>query len=162
LPKRADCRSRWLGHGALPCCAGDDVEAESASLRVDRPVYPRRVELITQAEGGNRQLADSRPPKPCPIGLPRPTPRRSPEPMEERGDAHRGWSAKTPGNWAASPPWQIASSPGGPHHRSDCVSGLVPHSAPQARAGGQPTSEEHRTRFRSIRLCLPLRQPRLA
>jgi hypothetical protein len=32
-----------LGHGALPCCAGDDVEAESASLRVDRPVYPRRV-----------------------------------------------------------------------------------------------------------------------
>ena len=53
LPKQA--RSRWLEHGALPCCAGDDVEAESASLRVDRPVYPRRVELTP---GGRAVASD--------------------------------------------------------------------------------------------------------
>jgi hypothetical protein len=28
---------------ALPCCAEEDVEAGSAALRVDWPVYPRRV-----------------------------------------------------------------------------------------------------------------------
>jgi hypothetical protein len=28
------------------------VEAESASLRVDGPVYPRRIELIIADEGG--------------------------------------------------------------------------------------------------------------
>jgi hypothetical protein len=35
-------------HAALT----DDVEAESASLRVDRPVYPRRPKHNTFAEGG--------------------------------------------------------------------------------------------------------------
>src|SRR5262249_20112118 len=37
----------------------DDVEAESASLRVDPSVYPRLVELTTHAEGGNRQPAEA-------------------------------------------------------------------------------------------------------
>jgi hypothetical protein len=41
-----------LGMAAAPCCAQEDVEAGSAALRVDRPVYPRRVELITHVEGG--------------------------------------------------------------------------------------------------------------
>jgi hypothetical protein len=33
-----------LGMAALPCCAEEDVEAGSAALRVDWPVYPRRAE----------------------------------------------------------------------------------------------------------------------
>jgi hypothetical protein len=40
-----------LSIAALPCCAGDDVEAESAFLRVDRPVYPRRAERSTVGDG---------------------------------------------------------------------------------------------------------------
>jgi hypothetical protein len=32
-----------LGMAALPCCAQDDAEAGSAALRVDQPVYPRRL-----------------------------------------------------------------------------------------------------------------------
>jgi hypothetical protein len=38
---------------ALPCRAEEDVEAGSAALRVDWPVYPRRAEHNTVAEGGN-------------------------------------------------------------------------------------------------------------
>jgi hypothetical protein len=38
---------------ALPCCAEEDVEAGSAALRVDWPVYPRRAEHNTVADGGN-------------------------------------------------------------------------------------------------------------
>jgi hypothetical protein len=30
----------------LPCRAEEDVEAGSAALRVDWPVYPRRAELL--------------------------------------------------------------------------------------------------------------------
>jgi hypothetical protein len=44
-----------LSMGALPCCAEEDVEAGSAALRVDWPVYPRRAEHNTVAEGGNRR-----------------------------------------------------------------------------------------------------------
>jgi hypothetical protein len=42
----------------LPCCAEEDVEAGSAALRVDWPVYPRRAEHNTVAEGGNRGWAE--------------------------------------------------------------------------------------------------------
>ena len=52
MPSRQVAESRWLEHGALPCCAGDDAEAESASLRVDPSVYPRRVDHNTVTEGG--------------------------------------------------------------------------------------------------------------
>jgi hypothetical protein len=41
----------------LPCRAEEDVEAGSAALRVDWPVYPRRAEHNTVAEGGNRRSA---------------------------------------------------------------------------------------------------------
>ena len=49
----------------LPCCAEEDVEAGSAALRVDWPVYPRRAEHNTVAEGGNRRWAETaqRPPQ---------------------------------------------------------------------------------------------------
>jgi hypothetical protein len=47
-----------LSMGALPCCAKEDVEAGSAALRVDWPVYPRRAEHNTVAEGGNRRWAE--------------------------------------------------------------------------------------------------------
>jgi hypothetical protein len=43
-----------LSMAVLPCCAEEDVEAGSAALRVDWPVYPRRAEHNTVAEGGNR------------------------------------------------------------------------------------------------------------
>src|SRR5271170_1959877 len=45
-----------LSMAALPCCAEEDVEAGSAALRVDWPVYPRRAEHKTVAEGGNRKM----------------------------------------------------------------------------------------------------------
>jgi hypothetical protein len=48
-----------LSMAALPCCAEEDVEAGSAALRVDRPVYPRRAEHNTVAEGGNRRWAET-------------------------------------------------------------------------------------------------------
>ena len=35
------------------------MEAGSAALRVDWPVYPRRAEHITVAEGGNRRWAET-------------------------------------------------------------------------------------------------------
>ena len=41
-----------LSKAALPCCAGVDMEAESAALRVDWPVYPRRVGYSTLTNGG--------------------------------------------------------------------------------------------------------------
>ena len=41
-----------LSMAALPCCAEEDVEAGSAALRVDWPVYPRRAEHNTVAEVG--------------------------------------------------------------------------------------------------------------
>jgi hypothetical protein len=41
----------------LPCRAEEDVEAGSAALRFDWPVYPRRAEHNTVAEGGNRGWA---------------------------------------------------------------------------------------------------------
>ena len=47
-----------LSMAALPCCAEEDVEAGSAALRVDWPVYPRRAEHNTVAEGGNRRWAE--------------------------------------------------------------------------------------------------------
>ena len=47
-----------LSMAALPCGAKEDVEAGSAALRVDWPVYPRRAEHNTVAEGGNRRLAE--------------------------------------------------------------------------------------------------------
>jgi hypothetical protein len=37
---------------------GEGVEAESASLRVDRPVYPRRFEHIIVDEGGIDDAAE--------------------------------------------------------------------------------------------------------
>ena len=37
---------------ALPCCAEEDVEAGSAALRVDWPVYPRRAEHNTSPREG--------------------------------------------------------------------------------------------------------------
>ena len=37
----------------------EDVEAGSAVLRVDWPVYPRRAEHNTVAEGGNRRWAET-------------------------------------------------------------------------------------------------------
>jgi hypothetical protein len=48
-----------LSMAVLPCCAEEDVEAGSAALRVDRPVYPRRAEHNTVAEGGNRGWAET-------------------------------------------------------------------------------------------------------
>ena len=48
-----------LSMAALPCCAEEDVEAGSAALRVDWPVYPRRAEHNTVAEGGNRRWAET-------------------------------------------------------------------------------------------------------
>src|SRR5271166_1466697 len=48
-----------LSTAALPCCAKEDVEAGSAALRVDWPVYPRRAEHNTVAEGGNRRWAET-------------------------------------------------------------------------------------------------------
>ena len=48
-----------LSMAALPCCAKEDVEAGSAALRVDWPVYPRRAEHNTVAEGGNRRWAET-------------------------------------------------------------------------------------------------------
>jgi hypothetical protein len=51
---------------ALPCCAKENVEAGSAAPRVDWPVYPRRAEHNTVAEGGNRRWAETA----CrPVGL---------------------------------------------------------------------------------------------
>ena len=44
-----------LSMAVLPCRAEEDVEAGSAALRVDWPVYPRRPEHNTVAEGGNRR-----------------------------------------------------------------------------------------------------------
>ena len=41
-----------LSMAVLPCRAEEDVEAGSAALRVDWPVYPRRAEHNTVAEGG--------------------------------------------------------------------------------------------------------------
>jgi hypothetical protein len=49
-----------LSMAVLPCCAEEDVEAGSAALHVDWPVYPRRAEHNTVAEGGNRDGALSR------------------------------------------------------------------------------------------------------
>jgi hypothetical protein len=46
-----------LSMAVLPCCAEEDVEAGSAALRVDWPVYPRRAKHNTVAEGGNRRWA---------------------------------------------------------------------------------------------------------
>ena len=47
-----------LSMAVLPCCAEEDVEAGSAALRIDWPVYPRRAEHNTVAEGGNRGWAE--------------------------------------------------------------------------------------------------------
>ena len=52
-------------HAAL----GDDVEAGSASLRVDWPVYPRRAEHITVAERGNRRWAKTARSERVPVAL---------------------------------------------------------------------------------------------
>ena len=46
-----------LSMAVLPCRAEEDVEAGSAALRVDWPVYPRRAEHNTVAVGGNRRSA---------------------------------------------------------------------------------------------------------
>jgi hypothetical protein len=43
-------RGFGLSMAALPCCAEEGVEAGSAALRVDWPVYPRRAEHNTVAE----------------------------------------------------------------------------------------------------------------
>ena len=48
-----------LSMAVLPCRAEEDVEAGSAALRVDWPVYPRRAEHNTVAEGGNRRWAET-------------------------------------------------------------------------------------------------------
>jgi hypothetical protein len=48
-----------LSMAVLPCGAEEDVEAGSAALRVDWPVYPRRAEYNTVAEGGNRRWAET-------------------------------------------------------------------------------------------------------
>ena len=48
-----------LSMAALPCCTEEDVEAGSAAPRVDWPVYPRRAEHNTVAEGGNRRWAET-------------------------------------------------------------------------------------------------------
>jgi hypothetical protein len=55
-----------LSMAALPCCTKEDVEAGVQAPRVDRPVYPRRVELNTLTKGGNRRWAETA----CrPVGL---------------------------------------------------------------------------------------------
>ena len=48
-----------LGMAVLPSGAEKDVEAGSAALRVDWPVYPRRAEHNIVAEGGNRRWAET-------------------------------------------------------------------------------------------------------
>ena len=48
-----------LSMAVLPCRAEEDVEAGSAALRVDWPVYPRRAEHNTAAEGGNRRWVET-------------------------------------------------------------------------------------------------------
>jgi hypothetical protein len=55
----AEFRIIGLSMAALPCCAEEDVEAGSAALRVDWPVYPRRAEHNTVAEKGNRGWAET-------------------------------------------------------------------------------------------------------
>ncbi|HZZ24721.1 MAG TPA: hypothetical protein VFE60_20005, partial [Roseiarcus sp.] len=77
-----------LSMAVLPCCAEEDVEAGSAALRVDWPVYPRRAEHNTVAEGGNRgwpETVASGPP--AKIG------------SKERPERHalRTWRAAIPG-----------------------------------------------------------------
>ena len=60
--RRKDARGMsiiGLSMAVLPCCAEEDVEAGSAALRVDWPVYPRRAEHNTIAEGGNRRWAET-------------------------------------------------------------------------------------------------------
>src|SRR5208337_5077546 len=59
-----------LSMAALPCCAEEDVEAGSAALRVDWPVYPRRAEHNTVAEGGNRRCAGRGPTRGPPVESP--------------------------------------------------------------------------------------------
>jgi hypothetical protein len=54
-----------LSMAVLPCRAEEDVEAGSAALRVNWPVYPRGAEHNTVAEGGNRRWAEI-----VPAGLP--------------------------------------------------------------------------------------------
>jgi hypothetical protein len=50
-----------LSMAALPCCAEEDVEAGSAALRVDWPVYPRHAEHNTPPREGNRTCQRLRP-----------------------------------------------------------------------------------------------------
>ena len=59
---RKDARGMSIigsGMAVLPCRAEEDVEAGSAALRVDWPVYPRRAKHNTVAEGGNRRWAET-------------------------------------------------------------------------------------------------------
>ena len=66
--RRKDARGTsiiGLSMAVLPCRAEEDVEAGSAALRVDWPVYPRGAEHNTVAEGGNRRWAET-----APAGLP--------------------------------------------------------------------------------------------
>ena len=58
-----------LSMAVLPCRAEEDVEAGSAALRVDWPVYPRHAEHNTVAEGGNRKWAETARQKRVPIAL---------------------------------------------------------------------------------------------
>ena len=50
-------RSRWHGHGCTSMLH-EGTWKRSAAPRVDWPVYPRRAEHITVAEGGNRRWAE--------------------------------------------------------------------------------------------------------
>ena len=58
-----------LSMAVLPCRAEEDVEAGSAALRVDWPVYPRRAEHNTVVEGGNRRWAEIARQNAVPIAL---------------------------------------------------------------------------------------------
>jgi hypothetical protein len=58
-----------LSMAVLPCRAEEDVEAGSAALRVDWPVYPRRTEHNTVAEGGNKRWAETARQNGVPIAL---------------------------------------------------------------------------------------------
>ena len=52
-----------LSMAGHPCCT-EGTWKRSAAPRVDWPVYPRRAEHNSVAEGGNRRWADHRPVQP--------------------------------------------------------------------------------------------------
>ena len=91
-----------LSMAVLPCRAEEDVEAGSAALRVDWPVYPRRAEHNTVAEGGNRRWAEIARQNAFPSRWPRadrgvgPALTAAARPPRAFGNAENGWRVRWP------------------------------------------------------------------